>query len=103
MRAFEKLFKKTIKILTISSGPSQECLYGNPSGTILFNIISISSLFKYREKTIKNYFKKKWKKTTYLTSGSQLSFNAKLADVCKTVQTNKKKFVIIVTLIRRIF
>lgn len=32
------------KGLTMSSGPSHECRYGNPSGTILFNIISISSL-----------------------------------------------------------
>lgn len=46
----------------MSSGPSQECLYGKPSGTILFNIISISSR----------------------TLGSQLSFNAKLAEVCIT-------------------
>lgn len=45
----------------MSSGPSQECLYGKPSGTILFSIISMSSL----------------------TSGSQLSFRAKLADVCR--------------------
>lgn len=45
--------------LTISSGPSQLCLYSKPSGTILLSIISISSL----------------------TSGSQLSFNAKLAEV----------------------
>lgn len=48
--------------LTMSSGPSHECLYCKPSGTILFNIISISSR----------------------TSGSQLSFNAKLALVCNT-------------------
>lgn len=46
----------------MSSGPSHECLYGKPSGTILFNIISISSL----------------------TSGSQLSFKAKLALVWRT-------------------
>ena len=50
----------------MSSGPSQLCLYGNPSGTILLSIISISSL----------------------TSGSQLSFNAKLADVCSTENKN---------------
>jgi hypothetical protein len=31
----------------MSSGPSHECRYGNPSGTILFNIISISSLQDY--------------------------------------------------------
>lgn len=33
-----------LSIFTMSSGPSHECLYSNPSGTILFNIISMSSL-----------------------------------------------------------
>lgn len=47
----------------MSSGPSQLCLYSKPSGTILLSIISISSL----------------------TSGSQLSFNAKLAEVWRTM------------------
>lgn len=51
---------------TMSSGPSQLCLYSKPSGTILLSIISISSL----------------------TSGSQLSFNAKLAEVWRTVENN---------------
>ena len=50
------------KALTMSSGPSQECLKGTSSGTILFSIISISSL----------------------TSGSQFSLMAKLAEVCRS-------------------
>jgi hypothetical protein len=66
--------------LTMSSGPSHECRYGNPSGTILFSIISMSSLRKgsqrEREALVSSPFA-----GTYLTSGSQLSFNAKLADV----------------------
>lgn len=35
---------EVVVVITISSGPSHECRYGKPSGTILFNIISISSL-----------------------------------------------------------
>lgn len=44
----------------MSSGPSQECLNGTSSGTIRLSIISMSSL----------------------TSGSQFSLMARLADVC---------------------
>lgn len=48
--------------LTMSSGPSQECLKGMSSGTILLSIISMSSL----------------------TSGSQFSLMASDADVCSS-------------------
>ena len=48
--------------LTMSSGPSQECLKGISSGTILLSIISMSSR----------------------TSGSQFSFMARLADVWRS-------------------
>lgn len=70
----------------MSSGPSHECLYGNPSGTILFNIISISSLQEEerdllcRSGSIRAIVFSR-RPLTHLTSGSQLSFNAKLADV----------------------
>jgi len=46
----------------MSSGPSHECLNGTSSGTILLSIISISSL----------------------TSGSQFSLMARLAEVCNS-------------------
>lgn len=86
-------------MLTISSGPSHECLYGKPSGTILFNIISISSLWNTQAHTHNppvisvldigmtyNYC------SSYLTSGSQLSFNARLADVWRTVRGRRTTF-----------
>ena len=58
----EKYFNKSKMgkyFITMSSGPSQECLNGRSSGTILLSIISMSSL----------------------TSGSQFSLMASEADV----------------------
>ena len=49
------------------------------SGMIRFNIISISSLHNDKELLIEMQMSNI--KSNYLTSGSQLSFNAKLADV----------------------
>lgn len=48
--------------LTMSSGPSHECLKGMSSGTILFSIISMSAR----------------------TSGSQFSLMASEAEVCSS-------------------
>ena len=51
---------KNVVLCTMSSGPSHECRNGTSSGTIRLSIISMSSL----------------------TSGSQFSLMARLADVC---------------------
>jgi len=60
-RVREEPKKQALTWAGISSGPSLECLYGIPSGTILLSIISMS----------------------YLAFGSQFSFRANEADVCK--------------------
>ena len=52
--------KNIVIVCTMSSGPSHECRNGTSSGTIRLSIISMSSL----------------------TSGSQFSLIARLADVC---------------------